>query len=170
MKKIIPVLIFLLLLTTIHSLAQETLGEILPLEGGMVTYSDVVSVDQASADELYLRAKKWFVNTYKSANDVIQLDDKESGEIIGKGNFGIVYYSRDPSIKHTVSIAVKEGRYKYNITDLVYSDKQGDNFPIEQFPNGWAGKKKLYSSIDTNVSAIVLSIEKAMKSAKKDDW
>ena len=58
-----------------------------------------------------MRAKKWFVDNYKSAKDVIQLDDKENGEITGTGNFKISYYTRKPYISHTISIFVKEGRY-----------------------------------------------------------
>ena len=107
---------------------------------------------------------------YKSAKDVIQLDDKENGEIIGKGNFRIRYYSRDPIINHSVSISVKEGRFKYTITDLTYSDKQGDKFSVENFPNSWAGKKKLYETVDSEMVSLIATIEKSMKSKTTDDW
>lgn len=143
--------------------------DILPLQEGVVAYSNVIQVDSVSKDQLYARAKRWFVKTYKSANDVIQLDDKENGEIIGKGNFKISYYAREPIINHTISILVKDGRFKYIITDLVYSDIQGDKFPIGSFPKGWFGQKKLYDTIDREISSIIMSIRKDMKS-NGSDW
>lgn len=148
---------------------QEKLMDVLPLKDGVVTYTNVVEVDGVDKEQLYLRAKKWFVIVYKSAKDVIQLDDKENGEIIGKGNFSIVYYSRAPSIDHTITISVKDGRFKYLITDLVYSDKLGDKFPIERFPKGWGGKKKLYETINREINLVIASMEKSMKS-KTDEW
>lgn len=149
---------------------QEKLLDILPLENGVVTYTAVIHVESADKNTLYTRAKKWFVDTYKSAKDVIQLDDKENGEITGKGNFKISYYTRDPYISHTVSIFVKDGRYKYIITGFSYSDNQNEKFSIVDFPKSWAGKKKLYMKVDEETKAIIASIEKFMKSKPKDDW
>ncbi|MBX2969410.1 MAG: DUF4468 domain-containing protein [Cyclobacteriaceae bacterium] len=164
-------LIIILLLTVVQiSNGQEKLLDILPLQDGVVTYTKVVQVEGVTKDELYLRAKKWFVTTYKSAKDVIQLDDKESGTIVGKGNFRITYYAREPLIDHTISISVKDGRFKYEIKDLVYSDKQGDKFAIENFPKGWAGRKKLYETIDKDINSIIESIERGIKTKIGDDW
>jgi hypothetical protein len=92
---------------------QGMLFDILPLKNGVVVYSDVIQISETDKNELYSRAKKWFVISYKSGKDVIQLDDKESGNIIGKGNFGVNYGgARNPIISHTISISVKDGRYK----------------------------------------------------------
>jgi len=143
--------------------------DILPQKDGVTTYTAVIQVDDARKDELYSRAKKWFAIMYKSANDVIQLDDKENGEIIGKGKFSITYYARDPVIHHTITLSVKDGRFRYSITDLIYSDAQGDKFPIENFPKHWAGKKKLYETVDREVNQLISSIEKSMIS-KADEW
>jgi hypothetical protein len=52
---------------------------------------------------------------------------------------------------------------------LVYSDIQGDKFPIERFPKGWLGQKKLYESVDGEINSLIRSIEKGMKS-KADEW
>jgi hypothetical protein len=163
-------LVFLILVASFYSShGQDKLLDILPLKDGVVTYTNVIQVDGANKEELYSRAKKWFVTTFKSANDVIQLDDKENGEIVGKGNFNITYYARNPIINHTITISVKDGRFKYTITDLVYTDIQGDKFAIENFPKSWAGKKKLYETVDRELTQLISSIEKSMKS-KADEW
>ena len=68
-------------------LAQDKLLGILPLKDGKVTYTDVIQLQGVSKDEMYKRAKHWFVDTFNSGKDVIQLDDKKNGEVIGKGCF-----------------------------------------------------------------------------------
>jgi len=168
MRKCIIQILFSII--SFSSFAQETLLDILPLQNGIVTYSGVAKVDSLDKNALYLKAKKWFVSTYKSAKDVIQFEDKESGEITGKGNFKIAYYTRDPYISHNITITVKDGRYKYTITQFSYSDNQNEKFAIENFPNSWAGKKKLYLKIDEETKYLISSLEKHMKTNIKDDW
>lgn len=56
---------------------------------GEITYSEIIKVDSVKSQELYIRAKVWFVHSFVSAKNVIQLDDKESGKIIGKGLFDV---------------------------------------------------------------------------------
>ena len=168
MKK--TIYLFILIMFSINSFSQEKLLDILPLENGNVVYTEVVKVDSLNKKELYNRVKKWVVLKYKSANDVIQLDDKEDGIIIGKGNFGIKYYSRKPTIEHTLQIETKDGRYKYTISSFIYSDVQNDTFTVDKFPKSWAGKKKLYRTIDEKVKSIIADLKKSMETELKDDW
>jgi hypothetical protein len=137
-------------------------------EDGIITYSEVVKVDSVGANELYSRAKKWIAKSYNSANDVIQYDDKSSGEIMVNGRFKIHYYRREPSISHLLTVQVKEGRYRYIISQLNYRDKQGDNFRLENFPKGWYGEKRLYDVVDSKIKAIINSLKEAMQ--ESDDW
>src|SRR6185295_10503187 len=80
----------------------------------------VAHVDTIMAPELYNRAKRWLVKEYVSAKDVIQLDDPQNGEIIGKGFFKetwqVTFYAFQPiDVYHTVTIQVKDGRFRYTI-------------------------------------------------------
>ena len=117
MKKILFVLV--LIFTTQQVLSQE-----LPISDktGEVLYESVVSVDGASSEELYIRATEWFAKRFNSANDVIQMQDKEAGKIIGKGAFRIKkgLYVVGSQVHYTISIFAKEGRYKYAITDIYH--------------------------------------------------
>ena len=98
---------------------------IFPQKNGVVIYTDVVDVDSSiKKDELYNRAKAWFVTEYKSANAVLQMQDKDAGIIMGKGifeagyNMGLMVGFQIVSVYHTVKIFIKDGKYKYEITDL----------------------------------------------------
>ena len=76
MKKL---LLFILLLP-VFSFAQQ--------------YSEVVEVPGKTADQLYSSAREWFAITFKSAKDVIQMEDPTNKKIIGKGLKKINYIVR----------------------------------------------------------------------------
>lgn len=117
MKKLI--LSFLLILPSIVS-AQE-----LPIDkgSGLISYAEVVPVEGVSQDELYSRIREYFVNTFKSADDVIQMDDKAGGKIIGKAFSDIVVYDGKVSEKrrlwYTLKVEMKDGRYRYELKDFL---------------------------------------------------
>lgn len=163
-------IVIILFFVSYHLQGQERLLNILPLVDGLVTYTGVIRVDSISKDELYGRAKRWFITTYKSPKDVIELDDKEDGEIIGKGTIRIVYYFRDPYIDHTISIATKDNRFKYIITDLTYSENSHSKFKIEDFPKSWFGQEKLYLTVDEAINSMINNLGEFMKTKAKDNW
>jgi len=93
-----------------------------------VTYSDVVSIVSSNKDQLYNNAKIWFINNFKSANDVIQLDDKQAGHIIGKG----LTQLPDSRLWFTVDLQLKDGRYKYTLTNFYVTPLQpGQQYTLE---------------------------------------
>ncbi|RZJ94736.1 MAG: DUF4468 domain-containing protein [Hymenobacter sp.] len=96
---------------------------------GHIVYTEVVQVPGATQAELYARAKLWFVDTFKSAKDVVQAEEKEAGVIQGTGYRDIAVMSMGipnrEKLWYTVKIAVKDGRYKYDVT----------NFRVQLYPN-----------------------------------
>jgi hypothetical protein len=93
----------------------------------LVTITEVVELEGFSKDEIYTKTKLWIAQSYKSPQDVLQLDDKESGVIVIKGIFEI-----SPAYVHyTFTIKIKDGKMKLD-TDHIYSDSSKGN------PNyGW---------------------------------
>lgn len=113
----------LFLLMTLGLLASSLKAQdVAPL-----TYSEVIQMEGVSKDELFSRAKLFFVNTYNNATKVIQNEDKDAGIIAGKAitsdNIIIGKFSgsgaTDAPATYTITLAVKDGRYKYTITDIV---------------------------------------------------
>ena len=174
------------MLFTVAAYAQEKLLEILPLKDSIVTYTGVVQVDSTSKEVLYKKAKKWFVDSYKSAKDVIQLDDKENGDIIGKGIFEVVWQvtfmsTQKTNVHHTVKISVKDNKFKYTITDFrivyyvtpsQYTSGKNIDKTIESFGGGMREKntKKYFAEVDMEVNKTIASLIKAMKDKEKEDW
>lgn len=83
-----------------------------------ITYTNVVNVDSLSKNELFSRAQEWVVKTYNSGKDVVQLSDKDNGKLIGNGALDVSWKNMSGYIKYTISIYVKDGKYKYEITNL----------------------------------------------------
>jgi hypothetical protein len=109
--------LFLLLALPLFSYSQKD---------SIVTYTDVVKVDNVSKDELYMRARAWLADAFNSSKEVLQVQDKETGELIGKGTMetsipwkNFLYKGNFPVIsRFKFSIWVKENKYKYEITDI----------------------------------------------------
>ncbi len=166
MKKII-------LLIVILSMTGFVQGQDLPIDEntGKITYSEIKVIDSLSKEELYTKTLEWFAYKFTSSKDVIQLKDDIKNKVIGKGNFAIKYYTRNPNIYFTISVFLKDNRYKIVITDLKYSDNQGEEFLVDDFPKSWGGKKKLYRTVDTEVQLILADFYNYMKAQnEEDDW
>ena len=100
---------------------QDVLSQELPINEttGKVTYEDIVKLEGIEKDVLYIRANEWFAKTFKLANAVIQVQDKEAGKIIGRGSISVTNLGYDYGVfEFTLSFTAKEGRYKYVITDI----------------------------------------------------
>lgn len=171
-------LLFLLLLISINSLGQDEDAELpkfdknqpvpLPVVDGKVLYTGIIKADSVSKTELYNRAKTFFVKSYKSANDVIQLDDKESGQLVIKGIFKV----SSLSIRHTFSVGVKEGKYRYELGSLVVLSSPPSEliYPMEDYLTAKNKYQKKFS-IDVHdfVSKFVQMFIDHMNT-KPDDW
>lgn len=98
-------------------------------ETGLIEFTGLVKVDSSLTQQvLYAKAREWFANSFKSAKDVIQMDDKVAGIIVGKGNFserksgGIIHF--------TLKVQVKDGRYKYWFSNFIHEE------PIRGYSGG----------------------------------
>lgn len=165
-KLLLSLLLFPVLLN-----AQDTIPD-LPTRDGKVFYSGVVTVDSTTANVLYERAYGWFVDTYNSAQDVIQMSDKDTGIIVGKGGFDQLFSAFAAAFVHiemTVKIQVKDGRYKYEITDF-----RSDNTPyevwLEQTGKMLAKKAaKMSEELNSHVLGLINSLTKKMATVE-EEW
>ncbi len=86
------------------------------------TVSEVDSVSK-SKDELYTASKMFITQTWKSAKDVIQMDDKESGIIMLKcKSVQERYYQMNNHVwiySYSVTIRIKDNKYKISVEDVI---------------------------------------------------
>jgi hypothetical protein len=151
-------------------------------EQGKIVYTEIVNIDSSlTQEQLYLNAREWFARSFRSANDVIQMDDKDAGKLIGKGNFVIPggMYLADGRVRFTISVFTKEGRYKYEITDFVHiandNTYSGGNLENEKpdcgnfnmVKKGWLQVKEI---TQTKVNDIITDLKNSMNKTDSDVW
>jgi len=144
-----------------------------------ITYTAVVDMPEATKDQLYIRANEWFARTYNSSQKVLQVQDQEAGKLIGKALSKSTLKGYDAGyIKYTISVFVKDGKYKYEVTDLTHekgSSSLGSGGALENSKAGtmsimgkqWASIK---TQADDQMRTLISSLELAMKQKAKEDF
>lgn len=120
MKKGITKLTFITIVMILITGCATMMGVKAPPE--MRTFEKIVEISNQSKNDLYIKANSWFVETFNSAESVIEFQDKEAGKIMGKYVFsyteGIYYYD----IKQTISIDIKDSKVRIVISDPYYKN------------------------------------------------
>ena len=105
------------------SVIKENL--IIPTKEGVIFYEQVAQCTDGQK-ELYLKARKWFVDTFKSAKSVLQMEDKEDGKLAGKAYHTYTFYngmsSSNVNIDFTLNIDIKDGKYRVQFYDMYGSN------------------------------------------------
>jgi hypothetical protein len=95
-----------------------------------IKFSTVINTDSVGKAALFSTINVWFASTYNSAQDVIQMNDPATGTIVGRGLIPyktgkITYACFDGHISYTISVYVKENRYKIELTNFTQITKPG---------------------------------------------
>lgn len=97
--------------------------------------SEIKDFPGMTKDQLYDLALNWVTRSYNSANDVIQLKDKENGQIICRG---IGKWPMDLGIKrgfrYTMIIDIKDEKLRTrfeNVTSERIGDTAGPNMSMQ---------------------------------------
>jgi len=154
-----------------------------PYEYEVKQYSDIVVVDSTiTKNELYSTFMDWIAKNYVSAQNVIQYQDKEEGKIVAKGLFKVylngLYGPEEAGyIYHTISLYVKNGKYKYTIDNIYYegNTKYGGSADINNSkPAGGMMKQqwvKIREQANSELEKTILSFKDAANKIKKNkEW
>jgi hypothetical protein len=118
-----------------------------------ISFTEVVNVKEATKDVLYTRAKN-----LNMLRDNVKVDNKADGTYSYKGKIKVSYPAPQVGMQHSgfvnyvVIIFVKDGKYKYTITDFTHESDKGNGGKLEgKLPEcnkyvltaaGWATIKK----------------------------
>ena len=110
-----------------------------------ITYEGVVAVPGVSQADLYARAAAWVAQAYNSSNAVVKQQDPAAGQLVLVGTRtatvrtvfeGVPRGSYAGVVRHTLTVYVKDGRYKYILSDLAHDAAGAPNLksggPLEQ--------------------------------------
>jgi len=160
-----------------------------------VNYTEIVKVDSISAKVLFERARAWFVASFHDSKNVLEINDKESGELAGKGSIKATYSIMGASnwpygyLYYHISISTKDGKYKVQISSYRHeyntikggeqsygdiSDNDNPDRDYEMLLCGDRCKKKLWNDLQKqcidNNKELIASLKKAMLSTAGSDW
>ena len=173
------ILTFVFCLVMLHAQAQESL----PIgDAGLITFEEVVEVPKMPKGLLFENAKTWFGTYYKSPR-VIQSKDAMEGTINAKSMFKIMSELEGDKaggvINYTLDLKIKEGKYRYTITNLRHTDKTGNigsggklerDEPLcgykEMKVEQWEGIK---TQSQTGVDKLIEALKKAMEYTSPDE-
>lgn len=181
----------------IHSILMFAQLPQFPIDSttGRICYTNIIQIDSVPKEELMGRAAEWIALHYKSATDVIKLDDRTRGKIVAKGFFeqSIYFENEVPSFRVAVSHAVlldfKDGKCRIRFTDF-YQNNEGaakTDLTIEenlkQMREVYGDKRRFsiyktawidfYKNCDTRISQYIKSLSDFLKSDSRrnnDKW
>jgi len=115
---------------------------------GSIYVQQIIDFERLTKEQLYVLTKEHFVNAYRDANSVIQMDDKENGIIIGKGcyrDIACVDIFAGSAIKYTFwhifKCEIKDNRVRATIIFINYDER----YPVEySYKNGTYNLSNLY--------------------------
>ncbi|MBK9299108.1 MAG: DUF4468 domain-containing protein [Bacteroidetes bacterium] len=141
----------------------------------------VIEAESKTKDALHSLVIEWIALNYKSANDVIQLNDKENGTIIAKGVYVNVIFAPvlalGYEVGHTLTIKIKDNKIKVTIDNLKYEyfDKGHHSYSLESLliTKPVLAKKQMITfehNINKRLSATIEEISKYINTTVKNDW
>lgn len=162
-------LALLLLMLPLIALSQD---QMLPEKDGKVIYEEVDSIPGVIKDELYNRSKIWVVRTFKSANAVLQLEDKDNGQLIGKGNFqyenSVFTASATWTCDFTIQIDCRENKVRIKCYDISAHSK-GDA-TAEHFNKYKNHSQHHIKAINQNIIALMADYKTALTKPASDNF
>ena len=150
-------------------------------------YSEVIQLDSINKITFYQRARSWTNDAFKNIKNVIQIDDKETGEIAGKGTFDAIITwnalgkrTATTTVNFKFQILVKDGRYKYIFTDFTEKGFYGyllTSAKENPYTTKGVGKKNLdmiwvslKESTENTMTILINSLKNTMKSKSESDF
>jgi len=151
-------------------------------KSGEIRYTAIVVLDSTrDKQDLFNNAKEWATNSFVNLNCILQMQDKEDGILVIKANFNtgencVALGGPPDRVEFTLTIYVKDGRYKYDIKDIHYksgSDPKWDDKALNQDrPKFFMGSRWEAVQMKTSSAMLYLikSLEQNMRSKKgKED-
>ncbi|BCI62242.1 DUF4468 domain-containing protein [Coprobacter secundus] len=96
-----------------------------------LTFSKVIEAKDVDKTSIYFSLRDWISTYYRDTQEVLQMDDKDAGIIIGKAIFLYsmnrpAYSAYDGKIWYSIKLQVKDGRFKAEMSNFVHENEKGN--------------------------------------------
>lgn len=180
-------MIKILLLLILATSAIDSNGQFIEMarnpDTKLIEFDTILTFKDITKNKLQSLLTLWVAKDYKSANAVIQMNDKENGILVIKGIYADVNYGALMlfSIGHTITIDFKDNKIKVHYTDFTCMNASNNSTPFsyslerilyDNPPPGFGKKKKenLKNEIMDRVNNQLTAISITVKQNMKQDW
>ncbi len=77
-----------------------------------------ITETKGSKPDLYVKASTWFSKTFKDSKSVLEVQDKESGKLVGKGMLICDPLNKTGAISFSIDLTVKDNKFRLNFENL----------------------------------------------------
>jgi len=144
-------------------------------------YTEVVTAEGVSANDLHLRAVNWFKTYFKNPGSVIKENDPATNKI--NGQHRIYIYNEIDGLKNKagqvrfrINVICKEGRYKYQVDDIfklaspkIYIEEYLDESAVNKEAQ-FGYVRQVDTEINDMMSNLKESMGKPLGAEDEDDW
>lgn len=90
--------------------------------GNDIIYEKIIIVEGMTKDQIFINLRQMFADIFKDSKYVLEINDKETGQLMGKGSMKIqrksgIFWEHN-NVSFTINIMVKEGRFKFRISSF----------------------------------------------------
>lgn len=171
--------------TSEKTFMQELLFTVFPVTDGKVLYQGVVNFDSTiTPNQIHKNAISWFANSFKSGKDVLQINDKDNGIVMGRG-----FWEHPSGNKFwfDIKVEIKDNRFRCTLTDIrrtfnsyisnygnLKVDQSFEEFITSIDGNNMSKKKKekmteAYSEIEKHFKSVFISFKNSL-TKKEEVW
>ncbi|MCU0421231.1 MAG: DUF4468 domain-containing protein [Bacteroidia bacterium] len=153
----------------------------------LISYLGVVEQEETNSDSLYTRAKRWANNKFGKLSKVLFEIDKKNNKLVINGVINAyVYNSKNTkrmigTHQFKMTVWLKEGRYRYQITNLVHEGlKPNNGSPVRNYFEYYYTSTKLVKNndkilrdADADITKLIADFVKNMKDpiiVDEEDW
>ena len=123
MNEVITKLICFIVLLPLLVSCGTMMGAKAPIE--MRSIEQIIDIPNMTKENIYIKANSWFVETFNSAESVIEFQDKENGKIMGKYVYSYSEGVYTYDVRQVVDISIKDNKIKVSISNPYYKATSG---------------------------------------------
>ena len=133
------------------------------------SYERIFEIQNSSKDKLYTEVNAWFVETFKSAESIIEFQDKEEGRVMGK----YVFKARNVNsyYRTIISVDIKENRVRIKFYDPnILVDPIGSAPRYKPISSYGTGTRNTFIRNHLSTEWYLLAESLKLKLAESDEW
>lgn len=149
-------------------------------------YEQILEFENLDKNSLFVGLNEWIAISFNSANNVIQMADKEAGKFIVKGSDSystgrLLTNCYDGRIKFTLNIDVRENRTRIIMSNIFHETDGACEVGIlttsQEFQQRGISKKgatriwlQMKKQAEDLFSTLISSINTSLQNESNDDW